>query len=133
VIVTDPNDSRLEQIATNRRHFSALRFAIMTVFMASTGGLLQLWPDRNKFGPDCKALISGSGIVLAAVFLIFQVRIAMMNRHLDNVVREIEGTAVTNSLTGPVSAKAWDWIIGIATGLLYVLAIVVWIVLWIRN
>ena len=124
---TISDSTKLEQAFASSRHYSALRFAVLTVLVATTSALGEAWIDRDKIGKHGPTIICIGGIVVAAVFLVFQVRIAMVIANFDKRIKNL--LPAGDNLAGTKYRVAATVGIAAATGILNVLAIVMWSIL----
>jgi hypothetical protein len=102
----------------------------MTVFIAATGGLLTAWNDRTSIGSNGNVLVPLAGIVVAVVFLIFQLRVSRVISDCDDIISTLDTSEKT--VAGPESRDYWKYLIAANTSLLNVLAVIIWATLWAR-
>jgi uncharacterized BrkB/YihY/UPF0761 family membrane protein len=121
----DRRHCQTERLASVR-HYSALRFAILTVFLAATGGLVQAWMNRQDLQLSSDWFIPVAGMVVAVVFGLVQGRISVVICDLETRL----GKLGDDNLAPIQSHTLWSWIIGIAMCLLNALVFLCWIYLW---
>ncbi len=63
--------------SSNIRHWSTLRFAQLTIYIAITGGLLNVYFGRGPLPAVSAILLSIAGVLLSILFLILQERTMM--------------------------------------------------------
>lgn len=79
------------EINQNFRHYSALRFAILTVYFAGTGILLSVtFGTTSNTTESLRFLAKVGGLVITIVFLIFEHILNEYLRHFAKVAVELE-------------------------------------------
>jgi hypothetical protein len=84
--------SKLEykDLSDNLRHWNTLRFAELTIFLASTGGLLTVYFRGDPPPAPVGTIIKVAGLVIAAMFWILQERTMMWFFNFLRRARELE-------------------------------------------
>ena len=114
------------EILSNIRHYSALRFAMLTVFVAMNGALFTQFFNCEfaSNNPDAITLFKIGGSILALIFFTFE-------RALDHNLAHYWDTikAYVGKDDGLISYRSWTYRISvpIATHGIYVLAFVFWV------
>lgn len=86
---------KYQEAMANIRHYSNLRFAMLTVFVAITGGLLTAsYSESIKVGTTIFGIniIRAAGIWISVVFLVFEVA---LNIYLAGLWVEVDNTTST--------------------------------------
>jgi hypothetical protein len=87
---------RLEysEVNNNRRHYSNLRFAVLSVFFAVLGGLVSvafgIVEIKSPTSPDIAFWARGAGLLITFVFFSFEIQCAGNLRHFRRVAIELE-------------------------------------------
>jgi hypothetical protein len=79
-----PDSEEYRETLNSMRHFSGIRFHLMTVFYVSTGGIYLAVNSFKEAGPDEIRLICCFGFVLAIVFIAFEF---LIDRYITNMAR----------------------------------------------
>lgn len=82
-------DQKLAELMANIRHYSALRFAMLTVYFGITGGLLtKLFdPDFSRHHPEFLNLFPVAGGIITVAFFIFEY---VLNNNLSCLWNSVE-------------------------------------------
>ena len=81
---------KYQEIMSNIRHYSNLRFAMLTVFIAITGGLLTVAYSKSiEISAQilCFNILSFAGVWVSIVFLIFEIA---LNIYLSGLWSELD-------------------------------------------
>lgn len=112
---------KYQETMANIRHYSNLRFAMLTVFVAITGGLLtasyseSIKVDATILGMN---IIRAAGIWISLVFFIFEVA---LNIYLAGLWEEIGNT--TSKYRKPIL----KWAVRVAAASLPVVSFLYWV------
>lgn len=87
------NSEKLQELMSNIRHYSSLRFAMFTVYFAVTGGLLMTFFDCefSKQYPQLLWLFMASGVMITLAFFIFEVTLDNNLSRLWDAVADLVG------------------------------------------
>lgn len=127
----DPSNHQHEysELCLTLRHYSALRFAILTVFFAVTGGLTAIGfePGGVRPGGFLSIAVGTGGLLSVLVFWIFEERLIAYMRHHENRASELEKHLGYNVYSGRPKSRLPFVKTPVATRLLYVLVAVFWL------
>lgn len=82
-------DRKLAELMAHIRHYSTLRFAMLTVYFGVTGGLLTKFfdPDFSRLHPEFFNLLPIAGGIITVVFFIFEY---VLNDNLSSLWKAVE-------------------------------------------
>jgi hypothetical protein len=112
---------KYQEAMANIRHYSNLRFAMLTVFVAITGGLLtasyseSIKVDTTIFGMN---IIRATGIWISTVFFIFEVALDI---YLDGLWNE------TGNTTSSYRKALLKWSVRVAAASIPVISLFYWL------
>lgn len=117
------------EVFTNIRHYSALRFAVFTVFVAATGALIGATLNTPRHAVIVMSL-KILGATLAAVILNFETHIDGFLLHLNKRAMQLEA-ALDYEQTRSLKISKWRWRTGrlVSITALYIVTLLFW-VLW---
>lgn len=128
-VVDDNVHEAYSQACNMIRHYSNLRFAMTTVFIAITGGLMVL-----AFGGDSNlpartfGLIRIGGVIIAVIFGIAEIRVAKLVEFYRQCMEQFEGSSgVLLQLSNPPAILIWKWLASALMLGLNLLAIIFWL------
>ena len=123
-----PEELRHEysEVNQNFRHYSALRFAILTVYFAVVGGLASVAFGIVKASPGVVTLLAkASGLITTLAFFAFEIILERFLVHFSKVATQLEkALGYTQLSTKPRSSVLRT---RNATWTLFILLIVFWI------
>lgn len=82
------------------RHYSALRFAIFTVFIAILGGLMIMSSDISPTRQFLTLATRVGGLLITGAFWIFEYRLETYMKHFEQRVAELEKSLGYNIYSG---------------------------------
>lgn len=108
------------------RHYSTLRFAMLTVFVAVNGGLLTQFFDCEfaAKNPEAMGLFRLAGSVLALIFLIFERALDHNLSHYWSVIAAYVGKH--DALVSGRS-RCYRWSVPLATHSIFILSLLFWL------
>ncbi|MFE8069428.1 hypothetical protein QQM79_00045 [Marinobacteraceae bacterium S3BR75-40.1] len=119
------DEVRFQEMMATVRHYSTLRFAILTVFVAINGAVLvQFFDcDLSRQNPDLIGLFRIGGALNAVIFFVFELA---LNANLTELWRSI--SQCVGERDGLLShRKRWkSWAVPCASYGVYVLPLVFW-------
>lgn len=114
------------EILSNIRHYSTLRFAMLTVFVAINGGMLTQFFDCDFAlkNPDAIKLFQFGGGILSLIFFIFE---RALDHNLSNYWDTIK--AYVGEYDALVSNRSWVYTFSVplATHGIFVIAFLFWV------
>ncbi|MDW8305432.1 MAG: hypothetical protein RML33_11425, partial [Acidobacteriota bacterium] len=110
------------------RHYSALRFAILTVFFALVGGLITISFDALSANQFMIVATRVGGLIGTLAFLVFEYRLEVYMSHFENRAAELEKALGYNIYTGRKQGGVRFISTPLAIRLLYFAVIIFWIV-----
>ena len=111
------------------RHYSALRFAILTIFCAFVGGLMAGFVTL-KLNPVLIVLINIIGTLGAFVFIIYELRLSTYMGHFETRATELENKLGYNLYSGRRKRNDTPTLISfpLATKIFYISVMVFWMI-----
>jgi hypothetical protein len=111
----------------NFRHFSALRFAVFSVFFAVEAGIAAVAFSNGQFVPNAVIFAKVGGLLVTLVFWSYQERIVRLIAHFMKVAAELEQQLGYTQISTRPPAKVPFLDINTITRLFFPLLIVFWI------
>lgn len=114
------------ELCSNARHFSTLRFAIMTVYIAISGALLAKFFDCSFSSKNTGAFqfFQITGVAISIIFLVFEFN---LNRNLSSFWNTISIYAGQGDAFFENRSLFYKVSVPIATHLIYILPIIFWV------
>ena len=121
---------KFQEILANIRHYSTLRFAMLTVFVAINGGMLTQFFNCEFAMKNPKAIIlfKFGGGILSAVFFTFE---RALDHNLSNYWDTVQ--AYVGKHDSFISNRSWLYktMVPLATHGIFVLAFIFWV--WVAQ
>lgn len=116
------------ELCLTLRHYSALRFAILTVFFAVTGGLtaLAFGSGSQQPGQFLSIAVAIGGLLSVFVFWTFETRLIAYMHYFEGRAAELERQLGYQIYSGRPRSKLSFVRTPVATRLLYVVVAIFW-------
>jgi hypothetical protein len=116
------------ELGAAMRHYSALRFAILTVFFALVGGLISISFSPSNTNQFVMISTRIGGLVETLAFWVFEYRLEIYMRHFEHRAKELEKALGYNIYTGRKQGGFRFISTPLAIRGLYLAVIIFWVV-----
>lgn len=113
------------ELLANIRHYSTLRFAMLTVFVAINGGLFAVYFDCNfaSANPAALKLFKAAGIILSLIFFTFE---RALDHNLTDYWETVSLKLGKHHAFVANRTDAYRFLVPLATHGIYVVTILFW-------